>query len=56
MISYLKFVVGVVLCKDSSEEIEVVGLSRAKCVHKLLSFCVLFSGLFPFSLASKMHS
>jgi hypothetical protein len=56
MICHLKFVTNVVLCKDSSKELEIVGFGCAECVGKLLCFGVFLGGFLLVSMASNVHN
>jgi hypothetical protein len=52
----LKLVTNVVLGKDGSKKLEVVGFGRAESVRELLRFGVLLGGFLLVSFASNMHS
>ena len=52
----LKFVTNVVLCKESSEKVKVVGFGHAESVWKLLRLDVFLGSFLLVSLSSNMHS
>jgi hypothetical protein len=56
MICNLKLITNVVLGKDSSKKLEVVGFGCAESVRKLLRFGVFLGGFLLVSFASNVHS
>jgi hypothetical protein len=56
MICNLKLVTNVVLGKDGSKKLEIVGFDHAESVRKLLRFSVFLGGFLLVSFASDVHS